>query len=45
MPRSLVTRKDALDVIRYTRNWIHYGVITMAFVITITAAVEQLLGL
>ena len=36
--------RDVLLVVRFTRNWIHYGFIAHTVVCVVIAAVEGLLG-
>jgi hypothetical protein len=39
-----VAKQDLWLIIRFTRNWIHYGFMTHIAVCTVVAAVEGLLG-
>ncbi len=36
--------KDAITVFRYTRHWIHYGIIAHTVICTLVAAAKGLLG-
>ncbi len=36
--------QDAAFVLRFTRNWIHYGMLLHVFVCTVVAAAEGLLA-
>ena len=41
---EVLAPRDILLVVRFTRNWIHYGFIAHTVVCVVIAAVEGLLG-
>jgi hypothetical protein len=41
---EVLAPRDILLVVRFTRNWIHYGFITHTVLCVVIAAVEGLLG-
>ena len=41
---EVLAPRDILLVVRFTRNWIHYGFITHTVICVVIAAVEGLLG-
>jgi hypothetical protein len=41
---EVLAPSDVLMVVRFTRNWIHYGFIAHTVVCVVIAAVEGLLG-
>jgi hypothetical protein len=42
--RDVFAMRDVILVVRFTRHWIHYGVMTHIAVCVLIAAVEGLLG-
>ncbi len=41
---EVLAPRDLLLVVRFTRNWIHYGFITHTVICVVIAAVEGLMG-
>jgi len=41
---EVLAARDILLVVRFTRNWIHYGFMTHTVVCVVIAAVEGLMG-
>jgi len=41
---EVLAPRDILLVVRFTRNWIHYGFMAHTFLCVVIAAVEGLMG-